>query len=303
MCCWIFTILHFLYYLYNFVYFLDAVPSLEDICVRWIVKNFCSVVTKCSDCSEPKYVWQFPNPDCRIVARPAEKILLKLCKRQVFREEFLNLFSIKYVDLVSPVLRDVVVNPQYLRILRDFKLYNLTAASLKETNLNSLISCLGENTTENLVTLNLTNMAIEENKLPVIISLGRLKNLQVLNVSRTKFTSECLQNLVKLLPRLRFLNISRTNINSINALLELKETLTGLIMHKLNLDNPQLLSRALSTILELSELRVLDVSSAGDRDRPRCPAVDRLCEPETLPHLTHFDICGNQFSLKLVDVK
>ncbi|VUZ56492.1 unnamed protein product [Hymenolepis diminuta] len=280
-----------------------AVPSLEDICVRWIVKNFCSVVTKCSDCTEPKYVWQFPYPDCRIVARPAEKILLKLCKRQVFREEFLNLFSIKYVDLVSPVLRDVVVNPQYLRILRDFKLYNLTAASLKETNLNSLISCLGENTTENLVTLNLTNMAIEENKLPVIISLGRLKNLQVLNVSRTKFTSECLQNLVKLLPRLRFLNISRTNINSINALLELKETLTGLIMHRLNLDSPQLLSRALSTILELGELRVLDVSSADDRDRPRCPAVDRLCEPETLPHLTHFDICGNQFSLKLIDVK
>ncbi|VDL62101.1 unnamed protein product [Hymenolepis diminuta] len=281
----------------------NAVPSLEDICVRWIVKNFCSVVTKCSDCTEPKYVWQFPYPDCRIVARPAEKILLKLCKRQVFREEFLNLFSIKYVDLVSPVLRDVVVNPQYLRILRDFKLYNLTAASLKETNLNSLISCLGENTTENLVTLNLTNMAIEENKLPVIISLGRLKNLQVLNVSRTKFTSECLQNLVKLLPRLRFLNISRTNINSINALLELKETLTGLIMHRLNLDSPQLLSRALSTILELGELRVLDVSSADDRDRPRCPAVDRLCEPETLPHLTHFDICGNQFSLKLIDVK
>nr|CDS33552.1 eri1 exoribonuclease 3 [Hymenolepis microstoma] len=284
-------------------HYLYAVPSLEDISVRWIVKNFYSVVTKCSDCTESKYIWRFPYPDCRIVARPAEKILLKLCKRQVFKEEFLNLFSIKYVDLVSPVLRDVVVSPQYLRILRDFKLYNLTAASLKETNLNSLISCLGENTTENLVSLNLTNMAIEENKLPVIISLGRLKNLQVLNVSRTKFTSECLQNLVKLLPRLRFLNISRTNINNISALLELKTTLTGLIMHKLNLDSPQLLSRALSTILELSELRVLDVSSAGDRDRPRCPSVDRLCEPDCLPHLTHFDICGNQFSLKLVDVK
>ncbi|VDO03612.1 unnamed protein product [Rodentolepis nana] len=280
-----------------------SVPSLEDISVRWIVKNFYSVVTKCSDCTEPKYVWRFPYPDCRIVARPAEKILLKLCKRQVFKEEFLNLFSMKYVDLVSPVLRDVVVSPQYLRILRDFKLYNLTATSLKETNLNSLISCLGENTTENLVSLNLTNMAIEENKLPVIISLGRLKNLQVLNVSRTKFTSECLQNLVKLLPRLRFLNISRTNINNISALLELKSTLTGLIMHKLNLDSPQLLSRALSTILELSELRVLDVSSAGDKDRPRCSYVDRLCQRECLPHLTHFDICGNQFSLRLTDVK
>ncbi|KAL5960587.1 hypothetical protein TSMEX_011679, partial [Taenia solium] len=280
-----------------------AVPSLEDICVRWVTKNLHYVVTKCSDCNEPKYVWRFPYPNCRIVARPAEKILLKLCKRQILRDELLSLFSVKYVDLVSPVLRDVSVNPSTLRVLRDFKLYNLTATSLKQTSLNSLISCLSEASAESLVSLNVTNTAIEENKLPVIISLGRLKNLQVLNVSRTKFTTECLQNAVKLLPRLRYLNISRTNVNNITALLDLRDTLTGLIMHKLNLDSRQVLERVLSTVLELKELRVLDVSSASDRDKPRLPFVDRLCAPGALPHLTHFDICGNQFSLKLSDVR
>ncbi|VDK21892.1 unnamed protein product [Taenia asiatica] len=280
-----------------------AVPSLEDICVRWITKNLHYVVTKCSDCNEPKYVWRFPYPNCRIVARPAEKILLKLCKRQILRDELLSLFSVKYVDLVSPVLRDVSVNPSTLRVLRDFKLYNLTATSLKQTSLNSLISCLSEASAESLVSLNVTNTAIEENKLPVIISLGRLKNLQVLNVSRTKFTTECLQNAVKLLPRLQYLNISRTNVNNIAALLDLRDTLTGLIMHKLNLDSRQVLERVLSTVLELKELRVLDVSSASDRDKPRLPSVDRLCAPGALPHLTHFDICGNQFSLKLSDVR
>ncbi|VDM21198.1 unnamed protein product, partial [Hydatigera taeniaeformis] len=276
---------------------------MEDICVRWITKNLNQVITKCSDCIEPKYVWRFPYPDCRIVARPAEKILLKLCKRQILRDDYLSLFSVKYVDLVSPVLRDVSVSPSTLRVLRDFKLYNLTATSLKQTSLNSLISCLSEASAESLVSLNVTNTAIEENKLPVIISLGRLKNLQALNVSRTKFTTECLQNAVKLLPRLRYLNISRTNINNISALLDLRDTLTGLIMHRLNLDSRQVLERVLSTVLELKELRVLDVSSASDRDKPRLPAVDRLCAPGALPHLTHFDICGNQFSLKLSDVR
>uniref|UniRef100_A0A5K3FR18 Protein zyg-11 homolog B n=1 Tax=Mesocestoides corti TaxID=53468 RepID=A0A5K3FR18_MESCO len=279
-----------------------SVPSLEDTCVRWISKNLHSVITKCSDCVEPKYVWRFPWPDCRIIARPAEKILLKLCKRQILRDEYLNLFSSKYVDLISPVLRDVPVTSSALRILRDFKLYNLTATNLKQVNLNGLIGCLGEASAENLVSLNVSNANIEENKLPVIVSLGRLKNLQVLNVSRTRFTSECLQNTVKLLPRLRYLNISRTNINNITALLDLRETLTGLIMHRLTLDSKSH-EKVLLTVLELKALRVLDVSSAPDQDKPRLPAVDRLCAPGALPHLTHFDICGNQFSLRLSDVK
>ncbi len=271
--------------------------------MRWVCKNLQSVITTCTDCPEPKYVWRFPYPGCRITAQPAQKLLFKLCKRQILKDEHLNLFSSKYVDLVSPVLRDVGISPNALRILRDFTLTNLTATNLKNISLNSILGCLGETTVDQLVSLNITCSSIEENNIPVIVSLGRLRNLQVLNVSRTKLGTESLRSAVSMLPSLRHLNISRTNVSSICCLRDLRDKLTGLVMHRAPIDTPQLLERALQTILELKELRILDISAAPKREKPRTALVDKLCAPGTLPHLRHFDICGNQLSLTLEDVE
>uniref|UniRef100_A0A183TJL8 Si:ch1073-82l19.1 n=1 Tax=Schistocephalus solidus TaxID=70667 RepID=A0A183TJL8_SCHSO len=276
---------------------------LEDTCVRWIAKNLTLVTSRNSCGADSKCFWMFPNSSYRISARPAQKILQKLCKYGIIKDEYMTLFSSRYVDLISPVLKEAPVTPTALRVLREFELYNLTATNLKEMNLNSLIGCLGEDTAENLVSLNVSGLSIVENKIPVVVSLGRLRKLQILNVSKTKFTNECLQTAVNCLPNLRFLNISRTSIDCINALLPLHRSLTGLIMHRLHLKTTKgMLESILSVILQLHELRVLDVSSESQKSEVHVSGVEILCSGQALPHLTHIDLCGNLFGLTLADV-
>ncbi|VDN20020.1 unnamed protein product [Dibothriocephalus latus] len=276
---------------------------MEDTCVRWIAKNLTLVTSRQSCGTDSKCFWLFPNSSYRISARPAQKILQKLCKYGIIKDEHMTLFSSRYVDLISPVLKEAPVTPAALRVLREFELYNLTATNLKEMNLNSLIGCLGEDTAENLVSLNVSGLSIMENKIPVVVSLGRLRKLQILNVSKTKFTNECLQTSVKCLPHLRFLNISRTNIDCITALLPLQKSLTGLIMHRLHLKTTKgMLENILNVILQLRELRVLDVSSESQRIEVHVSGVEILCSGQALPHLTHIDLCGNPFGLSLADV-
>ncbi|KAA0199178.1 hypothetical protein FBUS_11355 [Fasciolopsis buskii] len=208
------------------------------------------------------------------------------------------------MDLVSPVIKEANIGPASLRVLREFQLSNLSAMNLPEVNLNSIIGCLGEWTVRNLRSLNISGTSILcETNLPILVALGRFKSLQVLNVSRTEFTTQCLQIVADDLPNLQYLNISRTRVTDIYPLLSIRDRLLGLVMHRLELERREEIERLLSAVVELHQLRTLDVSDKPRTSGVRFPAVDRLCSPTALPHLMHIDLSGNQFCLRLDDAR
>lgn len=214
------------------------------------------------------------------------------------------LFSSENVDLKCPVIRDAHVDPTALRVLRDFHLFSLSAINLPDVHLYSLAGCLNEWTVHNLVHLNISGiLVLDETNVQIVFPLCRFKNLQVLNVSKTKFTTSCLQILVKELPHLWNLNLSKTRITDISPLLVLKDKLTELTMHRLNLSKKEEIENLLQNIVQLKRLRYLDASEKHRTTAHRLGSVDRLVSGLALPDLMHIDLSGNQFGLRLVDAR
>ncbi|VDQ08089.1 unnamed protein product [Trichobilharzia regenti] len=216
----------------------------------------------------------------------------------------MGLFTADCVDLMSPVIKEANVGPSSLKVLKDFHLYSLSAMNLTKVNLNTIISCLGEWTVQNLMCLNISGTSILcETHLPILVALGRFKNLSVLNASRTELSSQCLQIIADDLLSLRYLNISRTRVTDITPLLNIRERLNGLIMHRLQLERTEDIEKLLCNVVELHQLRILDVSDKPRTNTGRFNAVDKLCSSEALPFLEHIDLSGNQFGLKLSDAR
>ncbi|VDP80840.1 unnamed protein product [Schistosoma mattheei] len=282
----------------------DALSSLEDLCVRCVCKNLNVLTYLSSENCEVKRKWRFPYPGFRLVARPSQKILLQLCKRNALDDDRMSLFNADSVDLMSPVIKEANVSPSSLKVLKEFRLYSLSAMNLTKVNLNTIISCLGEWTVQNLMCLNISGTSILcETHLPILVALGRFKNLSVLNASRTELNTQSLQIIADDLLNLRYLNISRTRVTDITPLLNIRDRLNGLIMHRLQLETTEDMAKLLYTVVELNQLRILDVSDKPRNTVGRYDAVDKFCSPEVLPFLEHIDLSGNQFGLKLSDAR
>ncbi|CAH8635995.1 unnamed protein product [Schistosoma intercalatum] len=282
----------------------DALSSLEDLCVRCVCKNLNVLTYLSSENCEVKRKWRFPYPGFRLVARPSQKILLQLCKRNALDDDRMSLFNADSVDLMSPVIKEANVSPSSLKVLKEFRLYSLSAMNLTKVNLNTIISCLGEWTVQNLMCLNISGTSILcETHLPILVALGRFKNLSVLNASRTELNTQSLQIIADDLLNLRYLNISRTRVTDITPLLNIRDRLNGLIMHRLQLETTEDMAKLLCTVVELHQLRILDVSDKPRNAVGRYDAVDKFCSPEALPFLEHIDLSGNQFGLKLSDAR
>lgn len=273
-------------------------PPLKRQCVRSIAENLDSLIRKCHDDREPKFVWRFPYPDCHIAHPAAETILEELGNRKNLRKEHLTLFSRENVDLHSVSLRDIDLTPQSLSILKDFTLYKITAEDVRGISLKDLTDNLSEDTFRNLHSLNIRKMSFnEEAKLSIPFALGAFQNLQWLNISGTEVDSACLEELVKRLPRLKYLDISETLVDNISSLIALKENLTTLIMHRLPLKINSGFEMALSVMAELKELRVLDISNFRHSTSFHIPETDFFSHIHFLPHLRRLDISGNPFLL------
>ncbi|CAH8657905.1 unnamed protein product [Schistosoma bovis] len=282
----------------------DALSSLEDLCVRCVCKNLNVLTYLSSENCEVKRKWRFPYPGFRLVARPSQKILLQLCKRNALDDDRMSLFNADSVDLMSPVIKEANVSPSSLKVLKEFRLYSLSAMNLTKVNLNTIISCLGEWTVQNLMCLNISGTSILcETHLPILVALGRFKNLSVLNASRTELNTQSLQIIADDLLNLRYLNISRTRVTDITPLLNIRDRLNGLIMHRLQLETTEDMAKLLYTVVELNQLRILDISDKPRNAVGRYDAVDKFCSPEALPFLEHIDLSGNQFGLKLSDAR
>ncbi|VUZ53551.1 unnamed protein product [Hymenolepis diminuta] len=273
-------------------------PPLKRQCVRSIAENLNSVIQKCHDDGESKFVWRFPYPDCHIAHPEAETILEELGSRKTLRKEHLTLFSRQNVELNSVSLQDIDLTPQSLSILKDFTLLKITAEDVRGITLKDLTDNLSEDTFRALQSLNIRKMPFEEEaKLSIPVALGAFQNLQCLNISGTEVDSVCLGELVKRLPRLRNLDISETLVDDISSLIPLKENLTTLNMHRLPLKIDSGFKTALSVIAELKELRVLDISNFRHSASSNLPETDFFSHTNFLPHLKRLDMSGNPFLL------
>ncbi|VDL54372.1 unnamed protein product [Hymenolepis diminuta] len=273
-------------------------PPLKRQCVRSIAENLNSVIQKCHDDGESKFVWRFPYPDCHIAHPAAETILEELGSRKTLRKEHLTLFSRQNVELNSVSLQDIDLTPQSLSILKDFTLLKITAEDVRGITLKDLTDNLSEDTFRALQSLNIRKMPFEEEaKLSIPVALGAFQNLQCLNISGTEVDSVCLGELVKRLPRLRNLDISETLVDDISSLIPLKENLTTLNMHRLPLKIDSGFKTALSVIAELKELRVLDISNFRHSASSNLPETDFFSHTNFLPHLKRLDMSGNPFLL------
>ncbi|KAM3172914.1 hypothetical protein ACTXT7_013571 [Hymenolepis weldensis] len=280
------------------------VPSLEELCVKVVVEHFDSLITKCSDCAEPKFIWRFLHPNYQIPSRMTSMILKELGERKIFKCEYMTLFSKQFVNLYSLTLRDVDLTPSSVTVFRDFTLYNISAINVSGISLNDFTNSLRDETINNLHTLKLEKMFIEKKtKSPAITALGRLQNLIYFNISYTSLDSNDLRQLVKPLHRLQYLDISKTKVTDISCLLELRNNLKGLILHNLRLSRKRFVKRILSTILKLEELRVLDVSFLYDGMYSRLHSVDQLIGTGSLPHLQHLEMGNNPFELTIEEIK
>lgn len=280
------------------------VSLLQDLCIKYVAENFDSFVTQCSDCEEPKWVWRFPSPNCRIPSPSADMILKEVSERKILKGEQLTLLSKQNVNLHSVYLQDIDLTPSSLCFLRNFTLLDINFKKVRGITLKDIIDNLSENTFQDLRCLSVENIPFTPIAgWSVSSALGEFKNILLLNVSGTKLNSRILGDLVKSLPQLKALDISETEVDNICCLKELKENLIALVIHNLPLDTNTGFETALTTILELKKLRYLDVSNHSRHASIRFPIIDRLVESQSLQCLEYLNYNGNPFLFNYKDIQ
>nr|CUU99577.1 hypothetical transcript [Hymenolepis microstoma] len=248
---------------------IEELPSLKELCVKAVAEKLDSLVTNCSDCTEPTLTWRFPHSNCSIASRMSGMILKELGDHKLLKQEHLSL-SFQSTICASELLSTSTSHPVAI-----------------------FDHSFSEGTLLTLHTPNVPGMCIEkESKLSTMVELGKLHNLHRPDMSRTNVDSQCLGVLVNSFKRLRYLDISETKVMDISCLTQLKSSLRSLFHNKFKVSSIESFRQMLLTILEVKELRTLEVSNIEYRADSRLREVDRLIEPGMLPHLEHSEMGG-----------
>lgn len=135
------------------------------------------------------------------------------------------------------------------------------------------------------------------NRYCVVVTLSKLRSLHTLNVSGTEFNKHGLEIVVEDLPLLESLDISCTKVDDITPLKKCKNRLKTLNMYNLKINES---ADLISVLLELNELRNLDISDEKDMHALNCmlgpekPKItDFLKAVHCMPYLTSLDLSGN----------
>nr|CDS26754.1 protein zyg 11 protein B [Hymenolepis microstoma] len=278
--------------------------SLLSFCIETIVNNFPKlIITRQIDKKLRKFR-RLLHPKFVFPASVAEKILKGLSERRKLLQKDLKLFSSRYVNLHSIFLSDIKLSKSHITTLRDFTLYNLTVLHVEGIDLANLVANFSPETKRGLHTLKVDNMKIRKKRRWLAFgALKQLRNLQVLQLIRTNLDSKYLRIIVRCSPYLTYLDISENIMDNISCLKALKDRLRVLIMHMITCDDRHARGKILSSLLQLKELRTLDVSNVSVTGFQRNPGVDQLIKPENLPHLRNFDTSGNLFGLSMEDIR
>nr|CDS32099.2 protein zyg [Hymenolepis microstoma] len=250
----------------------ETTPSLQNICVDSIINNAATLIGTHRDPDKecPRYFWRnFPS-NWRIVPQLSKKLMKGMRSRGSFKIE---LFSTDYTMLESFDLSYLEFNCHSCppELLNGLTMRDLNMAYAKGITLNEAIFNMNEETRKNLTRLDISGMEMFD-----VSDLGRLSNLNSLNISFTCVTADDLRVIVKVCSHLKYLDISGTPIRDISCLLSLKDQLVGLIMH----------------FKETPRRTINDL-----------PPMTDVCSSGSLIHLKHFDICGNPLYFSLDTIR
>lgn len=266
------------------------------MCIDHIVLNFDNLIS----CVDGGYTWRYAPYKLLICEETAQKLVSDLCRSKRLDKDNLDLLCIFHLTSIN--LYELNINKQSLAFLKHS---NLRAIKLRKTNkidISSLISYLNETSLKNLSYLNVRKSALIGNISP----LGKLENLRVLDISKTNLGDKHLNMIAKSLPELKYLNISENRIKDIKCLIQLKESLTHLIMNNMN-EHRNVVPTFCETIIDLEEIRVLDISIDEHRsyitDLNPSASAGELCYGNKLPNLTYLYISGNPLHLNSTDIR
>ncbi|XP_014203818.1 protein zyg-11 homolog B [Copidosoma floridanum] len=238
----------------------------------------------------------FKDPDIFLPTEISEQLLYSLCERSKLSDFTITLFDSKTTRLRHVKLKDASnLTAKGLKVLKQHKIVDLEVNGLKIT-VNDLITCLGEWSLQNLRSLSLARGSFMDcTRYCIVVALGKLRSLQILNVSGTEFNKHGLEIVVEDLPLLESLDISCTRVDDISPLRKCKDRLKTLYMYNLKTSG---CGNMISVLLELNELRHLDISDERDAyvfevfAPVRSKITDLLKATDCMPHLISLDASG-----------
>ncbi|XP_034180534.1 protein zyg-11 homolog B isoform X1 [Osmia lignaria lignaria] len=239
----------------------------------------------------------FRYPDVFLPAEISEQLLSNLCEKKTLSDLTITLFDSKSTRLRHVQLKDAsTLSAKGLKVLKQHKVVDLVVNGLKIT-VNDLISCLGDWSLQNLRSLSVAKGSFMDcSRYCVVVTLSKLRALHTLNVSETEFNKHGLEIVVEDLPLLESLDISCTKVDDITPLKKCKNRLKTLNMYNLKINES---ANLISVLLELNELRNLDISDERDMHAlnsvlgPAKPKItDFLKAVHCMPYLTSLDLSG-----------
>lgn len=239
----------------------------------------------------------FRHPDAFLPAEISEQLLSNLCEKKTLSDLTITLFDSKSTRLRHVRLKDASsLSAKGLKVLKQHKVVDLVVNGLKIT-VNDLISCLGDWSLQNLRSLSVAKGSFTDcSRYCVVVTLSKLRALHTLNVSGTEFNKHGLEIVVEDLPHLESLDISCTKVDDITPLKKCKNRLKTLSMYNLQINES---ANLISVLLELNELRNLDISDEKDMHAlnsvlgPAKPKItDFLKAVHCMPYLASLDLSG-----------
>lgn len=239
----------------------------------------------------------FKYPDVFLPAEISEQLLSNLCENKTLSDLTITLFDSKTTRLRHVHLKDAsTLTAKGLKVLKQQKIVDLVVNGLNIT-VNDLINCLGDWSIQNLRSLSVAKGSFMDcSRYCVVVTLSKLRALHILNVSETEFNKHGLEIVVEDLPLLESLNISCTKVDDITPLKKCKNRLKTLNMYNLKINDS---ANLISVLLELNELRNLDISDEKDMHALNCvlgPAkpkiTDFLKAVHCMPYLISLDLSG-----------
>ncbi|XP_076650034.1 protein zyg-11 homolog B [Halictus rubicundus] len=269
----------------------ESPRSLREVCIDFICDNILNLCVLCPGSVEPPSYYQqakssttrisFKHPNIFIPAEISELLLSNLCEKKALSDLTITLFDSKSTRLRCVQLKDAsVLSAKGLKVLKQHKVQELVVNGLNIT-VNDLISCLGDWSLQNLRSLSIAKGSFQEFSRYCVVVTRKLKALNSLNVSGTEFNKYDLEIVVNDLPLLENLDISCTKVDDITPLKNCKNRLKTLYMYDLKINEN---AKLFSVLLELNELRHLDISEL--RDTHRVTSVFNVCYGK--PTLTDF---------------
>ncbi|XP_076622675.1 protein zyg-11 homolog B isoform X2 [Colletes latitarsis] len=292
----------------------ESPRSLREVCIDFICDNILSLckilhdaeehsssslgTTTCSRTSSDVLLvprLSFRQPDVFLPTEISEQLLSNFCKKETLSDLTMTLFDSKSTRLRRIRLKDAsALTAKGLKVLKQHKVEVLVVNGLKIT-VNDLISCLGDWSLQNLRLLSVAKGSFMDcSRYCVVVTLSKLRALSTLNVSGTEFNKHGLEIVVEDLPLLESLDISCTNVDDVTPLKKCKNRLKSLSMYNLKINES---SNLISVLLELNELRNLDISDEKDMYSlnsvlgPAKPKIgDFLKAVHCMPYLSNLDL-------------